>query len=244
MSKPRYSLYSNWSRYDSLFPVEEEDVAFFDRLMPRSGLVLDYGAGSGSLAARLKDPARDVIALDPYPVESTTWPLALRGTGLALPLRTGSLEGLYSRLFGFAYASAADESAPYKAIDEVSRVLRPNAAMALELPMAWAHHRLTGVEERARLSDGSLYRNQYQERLNRSELGSLYHFLIELEDADSIGEISGRVFVFEPSALANAFARYGFSNFRFYAAYDLTQSRESPPSDVLRGVLYAEKRAG
>ena len=99
-------------------------------LPPDARTVLDLGAGTGKLTARLVERGLDVIAVDPIAemleVLSTSLPdtPALLGTAEEIPLADNSVDAV---LVGQAWHWVD----PKRAIPEVARVLRPGGRLGL-----------------------------------------------------------------------------------------------------------------
>jgi SAM-dependent methyltransferase len=99
-------------------------------LPPDAQTVLDLGAGTGKLTARLVERGLDVIAVDPIAemleVLSTSLPEtpALLGTGEEIPLADNSVDAV---LVGQAWHWVD----PERAVPEVARVLRPGGRLGL-----------------------------------------------------------------------------------------------------------------
>ncbi|MDY6869917.1 MAG: class I SAM-dependent methyltransferase [Actinomycetota bacterium] len=102
-----------------------------DWLLPRGAhTVLDLGAGTGKLTTRLVERGLDVIAVDPVPemLEVLTQSLpetpALLGTAEEIPLADDSVDAVL-------VAQAWHWFDPERAVEEVSRVLRPGGRLGL-----------------------------------------------------------------------------------------------------------------
>jgi SAM-dependent methyltransferase len=99
-------------------------------LPPDARTVLDLGAGTGKLTARLVERGLDVIAVDPIAemleVLSTSLPdtPALLGTAEEIPLADNSVDAV---LVGQAWHWVD----PERAVPEVARVLRPGGRLGL-----------------------------------------------------------------------------------------------------------------
>jgi SAM-dependent methyltransferase len=99
-------------------------------LPPDAHTVLDLGAGTGKLTARLVDRGLDVVAVDPLAemleVLSTSLPNtpALLGTAEEIPLADNSVDAVL-------VAQAWHWVDPERAVPEVARVLRPGGRLGL-----------------------------------------------------------------------------------------------------------------
>lgn len=104
-------------------------IAALDELLPRSGLVVDVGAGDGFTAERLTARSRRIVALEPaagmrWGERSLLW---LGGEAEHLPLRPSSVDAAYST---WAYFFSRNWD-PTPGLRELDLVVRPGGVIAI-----------------------------------------------------------------------------------------------------------------
>lgn len=234
-------LYGSPEVYGRVFPLDEEELAFWKGMTGGTGAgpLLDLGAGPSGLAAMLGAPMP--VALDPCAELLAFSPMSrrVRGDALALPFASGMVGAVVSRLFGLAYAAGF---APAKRLEllasELGRVLASGGVVALEIPINVRPRRLQWIEENAEIARGLFYRFRYLDLAADHELGAALNTEITVEGADGLRwEMEAPLFVFTPEGARRWAAAAGLNDVRFYACYDLTTETSTPPDDALRAVL-------
>jgi GNAT superfamily N-acetyltransferase len=107
-------------------------ITALDATLPRSGTILDLGAGDGWTAHRLARPGRTLVALEPATVMArrarahpeVCW---VAGEAGALPLADASVDAAYATWAYFLPAS----SDPTRGLRELHRVVRPGGVIAV-----------------------------------------------------------------------------------------------------------------
>lgn len=104
-------------------------IAALDQLLPSRGLVLDVGAGDGFTAERLRNPSREIVALEPAegmrtPSRPAHW---VGGEAEHLPLRDDSMDAAYAT-WAYFFSRAWD---PTPGLRELDRVVRPEGVLAI-----------------------------------------------------------------------------------------------------------------
>lgn len=236
-------LYNEAQLYNLLYPFDDDELAFWKALITVEGnttasLFLDIGSGSSPLAELLApdqgislDPCRDLLATSPTSRR-------LQADAAALPLRSGSVRGIISRLFGVAYAAAQNprDRLPFLAA-QIRRVLQPDGVVALEIPLTARPRSLQGMEESVEIRPGMMYRFRYFAVELEHEYGSVLDTEINVENAEDQWQLHAPLFVFTPEGALRWAAEAGLRDTCFYASYDLSTATTAPPSDALRGVL-------
>ncbi len=234
------ALYVDPALYSRVFPPDAGEAAFFTALLkavPPGAAVLDAGCGTASLAAMLPlqvvglDRCRELLRAAPAPVQTVEADLT------ALPFRKGTLGGAFSRLFGYGYALGEVPGWAAAIAEELGRVLRPGAPVALEVPLAHRPSRLQGIEERAVLPGGLAYRFRYLDVLEETAFGTVLATRIEVRDpAGEEWHLAAPLHVYTPEGARAWLAHAGITEVRFHAPYDLASGTAEPPEDCLRAV--------
>lgn len=236
------SLYADPAMYSRIFPVEEEDVAFFAELVGNGeGWLLDAAGGTGELGGRVAERiATRAICLD-LEAGLLAGPTAVQGDLRALPLADAAFHTIVSRLFGYGYAVGFDPMAATQLAAELSRVLSPGGVAAMEVPLAWKPGDLVGLEEAADLGGGLRYRFRYGRRLSRTPYGSILSSTISARQGTDEWRLEAPLHVFTPNGVREWLEGPGLRVEAFFAPYDLRTRTRRPPRDVLRAVVLASQ---
>lgn len=119
--------YEDWYRQPMGVQVLAAELKGLEALLPREGLGVDIGAGTGIFAERLSSEGRDFVCLDPSPgmLEKAAQRglRSILGTGEYLPIRHGSLD--------FAYLVTVIEflSCPLKALRSIKDAMKRDAPL-------------------------------------------------------------------------------------------------------------------
>jgi len=231
-----------------LYPMDDEERAFFSALPVLRGRVLDLGCGDGSLAGFLAEGgAEPVVGIDLSPTMLSTAPTAIyrvRGDIANLPIRNESFDAVVCRLYGISYALGAEViggGGIYSIGSEIARVTVPGGRLVMEAPMAHRPASLAGVRETS-LLDGLGYSFDYLDVLAKLPEGVVLDTRILARDQDTEWELRAPIFVFSPGGAADWLSRAGFSAPTFCAAYDLSTETRNPPLDCLRAIVLSTKR--
>lgn len=246
------SIYDSSSLYARVFPVGEEDIAFFSTLLAGAGLpegvILDLGSGTGALAAGLeKRLGRPVVAIDLEPalLHSPHRPaVSIRADLCNPPIRPDAAAATVCRLFGVAYAVGAQWQGPspgalLRPLGALLGLPAPGGLCAWELPMAHHPPRLQGIGESATLEEGLVYTFRYLDVLARTPLGAVLDTVITVE---GLAELHAPLHVFDPAPLARWLDRAGCRVMGFCPYGDSEELVALPPQDCLRGVVLFQRR--
>ncbi len=224
-----------------MFPVDEEEVKFFQGILSHSGddsPVLDAGCGSGLLAKSL---GRQIIGVELLPGKSSDLKFfPIRGDLLTLPCQDGIISCVISRLFGYAYAANKSRNLEILA-KELGRVLSPAGTIAIELPVAHQPKKLQGISEKIDSDPG--YEFRYYDIIEETPFGAILASEIEVNWEGKAFYIRAPIHVYTPDGVRNWLKISRVEKIRFCAPYDLKTETETPPKDCLRAVVLGTKMA-
>lgn len=239
MTRP---LYHESDLYKRLFPVDDEELAFFNNHLAGCRSVLDAAGGGCDLARLLSTATRRVI-----PVDLSRAMVRAAGGGVvadlaALPFADGVFDGALSRLLGYGYALGA--LGPDRLADpsrELGRVLAKGSPVTLEVPLAHSPARLQGVGERANLPGLGTYRFNYWDLLEATAYGAVLAAEIVLESGGGVFRIDDRLHVFTPGGARDWLAAGGVELRGFCAPYDAGTFSPAPPPETMRAVVVGRR---
>ncbi|MCB2155380.1 class I SAM-dependent methyltransferase [bacterium] len=230
----------------ALGPADEEEIAFYDALLPKVGTVLSLGCGEGRLEAPLSSKSRRFVGLDLSPAMAREAArrdpngLYVAARMEAPPFSRIRFAAAISGLLSFSYLTR--ESDLLTALRWLREVLCDGAPVILDVPCAHRPKELQGIEETH--TDRELkYTFRYLDAECSNGFGTVLHTQIDVRTLHQNVSRSAPLTVFTPDGLRRLFDQAGLNDLCFFAPHDLETRTSNPPRDCRRAVVLAFTRS-
>ena len=243
-------LYDHPEIYRRVFGDDiSEEMGFLRRTLPSPpARVLSLGCGEGRIESVLSSKGYSLHGFDASPSMARR---AVRNDplGCYTSARAQALPYPPSPLFDAAFsllvscAHITDESHWPPLLNGLHLRLKPGAPLFLELPVCPSPTKLQGFRETTQ-SPGWSYTFAYADILRPTTWGAIIHRAISIETPEGVFVDRDPYAVFTPQGIRVLIASAGFSGIRFFAPYDPSTETTTPPADVLRAIVMAQKQTG